>query len=306
MLDIEAVRAFTAVVDLRSFTRAAEALGTTQSAISLRLKKLEDQLQVRLLDRTPRSVRVSPDGAKFLEYARELLAAHERAFNYAKKKEYQPLKIGISDHVAGTSLPLLLSCIKPSDVGIIIELELGFSTDLLRKYDTGELDAIIIRSGGDRRDGEVLLEDTYGWFAAPSIMPEFNLPVRLVTVRSQCSVRSMAVRALDLAHIPWTDAFVGGEVAAVAAAVEAGIGIAPLANRIAPPSTIDVGPALSLPKLPPAKVVLLSALSKPELKNVVRVLSAAFQRAYSLEGSDADKADRPKKKRPMPETAKAR
>jgi DNA-binding transcriptional LysR family regulator len=301
MLDIEAVRAFATVADLRSFTRAAEALGTTQSAISLRLKKLEEQLQVRLLDRTPRSVRISTEGTKFLEYARELLAAHDRAFHYARKKEYHALKIGISDHVVGATLPSLLSCMKPSDTGILIELELGFSTDLLKKYDAGELDAIIIRSG-DRREGEILLEDNYGWFAASSMVPLPNPPVPLVTVRSQCSVRSMALRALDLARIPWTDAFVGGEVAAVTAAVEAGIGIAPLANRIAPPSTVDVGSALSLPKLPSAKVILLSSLSKPELKKVVRILSAAFQRAYGLDNATPD-ANKMKKKPSAPKSA---
>ena len=60
-LDVDAVRAFVMVADLHSFTRAAKALGTTQGAISVKLKRLEDRIGHRLLERTPRSVRVTSD-----------------------------------------------------------------------------------------------------------------------------------------------------------------------------------------------------------------------------------------------------
>ena len=50
-LDVEAVEAFVTIADMQSFTRAAEALGTTQGAISVKLKRLEDRLGQRLLGR---------------------------------------------------------------------------------------------------------------------------------------------------------------------------------------------------------------------------------------------------------------
>jgi DNA-binding transcriptional LysR family regulator len=78
-LDIDAVQAFVLGADLRSFTRAAEALGTTQSAVRLKLRRLEDGLGQRLLDRTPRLVRLSAAGAAFLAPARALLQAHHAA-----------------------------------------------------------------------------------------------------------------------------------------------------------------------------------------------------------------------------------
>ena len=62
-LDIEAVQAFVLTADLKSFTRAAEALDTTQSAVSLKIKRLEDGIGRRLLERTPRQVRLSADGS---------------------------------------------------------------------------------------------------------------------------------------------------------------------------------------------------------------------------------------------------
>ena len=70
-LDVEAVRAFLLVADLQSFTRAAEALGSTQATISVKLRRLEDKLGARLLERTPRRVRLSQQGAAFLPAARD-------------------------------------------------------------------------------------------------------------------------------------------------------------------------------------------------------------------------------------------
>ena len=78
-LDIESVQAFVLVADLQSFTRAAEALDTSQAAISVKLKRLEDRLGEKLIERTPRLVRLSARGATFLGVAREFIAAHERA-----------------------------------------------------------------------------------------------------------------------------------------------------------------------------------------------------------------------------------
>ena len=75
LADIDAVRAFALVADLQSFTRAAQAVGKTQSAISLQLKRLETRLSARLVERTPRSVKLTAAGAAFLERARDLLAA---------------------------------------------------------------------------------------------------------------------------------------------------------------------------------------------------------------------------------------
>ena len=78
-LDVEAVQAFVLAADLKSFTRAAEVLDTTQSAVSLKIKRLEAGLGRRLLERTPRQVQLSPDGSAFLGAARSLIAAHQDA-----------------------------------------------------------------------------------------------------------------------------------------------------------------------------------------------------------------------------------
>jgi DNA-binding transcriptional LysR family regulator len=78
-LDLDAVQAFIHIAELGSFTRAAEAMRTTQAGVSLKLKRLEKRLGCRLVERTPGYVQLSARGAAFLEHARELFEIHDRA-----------------------------------------------------------------------------------------------------------------------------------------------------------------------------------------------------------------------------------
>jgi hypothetical protein len=90
-------------------------------------------------------------------------------------------------------------------------------------------------------------------------------------------VRAQSIRALDKAGIPWTEAFTGGGTAAVAAAITVGLAVAPLAARVAPTGTLDVGPALGLPPLGRSAVVLHSRVSDPRARGALRTLAATFR-----------------------------
>jgi DNA-binding transcriptional LysR family regulator len=279
-LDLTAVRAFLLVAEMRSFTRTAEAIGTTQSAVSLMLKRLEAALGRRLLVRTPRAVGLTAEGAVFLEHARSLIAANDRAVAGGTSAERR-LTLGISDHAAGPELAAMLARLNAFDPGLAIEVEIGFSRPLIEAYDGGKLDAVIVRQEGSHRGGERLTEDAFGWFATPGFSHHPGDKLRLAMLAPGCGVRAVAIRALDAKRLPWREVFVGGGIAAVAAAVNAGIAIAPLARRVAPAGTVDVGPALRLPKLPRSKVMLHSRVGDPQTRAALRTLAAAFRGAAS-------------------------
>jgi DNA-binding transcriptional LysR family regulator len=92
-----------------------------------------------------------------------------------------------------------------------------------------------------------------------------------------CGVRAHTIRALGKAKIDWVEAFTGGGVTAIAAAINAGLAVAPLARRIAPPGTLDVGPILSLPRLGRSKVVLHSRVADARARAALRTLAATFR-----------------------------
>jgi len=277
-LDLDTVQAFIRVAEFGSFTQAAEAMGTSQAAISLKLKRLEQRLGCRLVERTPRYVELSSHGVSFLGHARELLEAHARAIASLTGNR-ERLTIGISDHVAGPELPALISRMNRQDPDMLIEIRIASSGDLLQSYDRRELDTVIVRLHAGRSDGEVVAEEKFRWFAAPGWQHRAGEPLPIATLAEPCGVRALAVQFLNSAGVAWREIFVGGGVAAVAAAVTAGLGVAALAPRMLPFGAIDVGPKLGLPDLPRLPVVFHSRVKNGRARDVLAALSSAFDGA---------------------------
>ena len=77
LLDIVVLRTFVAVVEAKGFTRAAAFVNLTQSAVSLHIKRLEEQVGRRLFDRTASKLALTSDGEILLSYAQRILALEE-------------------------------------------------------------------------------------------------------------------------------------------------------------------------------------------------------------------------------------
>lgn len=274
VLEVDAVRAFVMIADLQSFTRAAEALGSTQGAVSVKLKRLEDRLGKKLIERTPRQVRLSAQGETFLPPAREFLAAHERAFA-ALTAERRRFRLGIAAHVMGPEVPTLLAKLKSLDPCLAVEVLVDNSRTLLDAYEDGTLDAVIVRSDDDRRDGEVLGPEHFGWFASSDFEHHADEPLRIASHPSCCTVREVATRLLDAASIPWNEVFVGG-TSAVTAALSAGLAVAAFPCRLATPDMIEVSQMLNLPAIPSLSIILHSSLTDPKTRETLRAITAAF------------------------------
>ncbi|BDU21533.1 LysR substrate-binding domain-containing protein [Dyella sp. GSA-30] len=276
-LDLEAVKAFVLTADLQSFTRAAEALDSTQSAVSTKLRRLEEHLGRRLLERTPRQVRLSAEGAAFLVAARELVGAHDRAIA-SFDVEQRRLIIGISHQLIGGELPVLLRRMNEHDPNLVIELRVAGSREVSQAYEAGALDAaLVLQPAEQRRQGEVLFTESFAWVAAVDWELRAGQPLPLSTQGESCSIRAGAVNALDQAGIAWTEVFVGKGSSVVGAAASAGLAVAVLARRAAPAGTIDIGPALSLPPLPTQEAVMYTALNDRRSRNALHTLGIAFK-----------------------------
>ncbi|EJN08789.1 LysR family transcriptional regulator [Herbaspirillum sp. YR522] len=277
-LDLDAVQAFVLAADMRSFTRAAEALDSTQSAVSLKIKKLEQRLARRLLERTPRSVQLSTDGVQFLPLARQLLAVHERALGQLQADRVR-FSVGISDHVAGNDFAAVLAQVNRHDPAVVIEVRIAPSREVMQQYLRGELDAAIVRREPHDTDGQLVIQERIGWFAAPGWQQRPGEPLRLATFSTTCRIRDLALQRLDEAGIAWAEVFIGGGIHAVGAAVTAGLAVSALLVRTAPPGAVEVGARLGLPSLPLAQVVLHSRLDQARTRDMLRVLVAAIKAA---------------------------
>lgn len=277
-LDIDCVRAFVRIAELGSFTRAADMARMTQSAMSLKLKRLEERLDCKLVQRTPRHVELTARGAAFLEHARELLEVHDRAFTTLTEPR-QKLTIGLSDHVAGPELPALVARMNAQDPQLTIEIRIGSSLDLLRDYDLRLLDAAIVRFDKGRDGGQTIANEKFSWFASQNWRPSEGEPLPIATMPEPCGVRSLAGELLDRAGIEWREVFVGGGVTAVSAAVVAGMGVSALSRRMLPLGVVDVGPRLGLPALPTLPVILHTRIKNGRHSDTLNALTSAFKSA---------------------------
>lgn len=283
MLDLESVRLFVLAAEYGNLTRAAEAAATVQPVVSQRIKALEERLGRKLLDRSPRHVRLTNAGTSFLSHAKVLLAAHEAAL-MQDADEIPSVVLGISDHALGTSLQDLLQSLRHTlPARTRMSVRLGRSHEMRDLYDRGEVDLAVIRRDGGTGDGELLGEDGLDWYgeAAP---PSRDEAVPLVLLPAPCGVRAAAVAAVEKSGQPWREAFTGGSCLALAAAVQAGAGIAPLGRLTA----WGLTPYLhrdALPQLPKSQIVMLARTPERHHVNAANALTACIRRLLRTGGN---------------------
>lgn len=278
-LELDGVEAFVLTADLKSFTRAAEALGYTQPVISSKIRRLEDCLGRRLLDRTPRLVRLTTEGEAFLCRARALVAAHRSAAGCFDSGPGR-LSVGFGNHIVGPDLPQMIGHLARSEPGLVLEVEVGSSRDITLAYQRGDLEAAIVLSDTESTDATLIAREQFGWFGTDEYQPTDGESLHLVAQSNSCRVRQVAIEALDQAGISWREVFVGGGAVTVLAAAAAGLGVAALGRRLAAHTLKDLGERLALPPLPPRNLVLYSRVEDPRCERALQTLCAFLRGGY--------------------------
>ena len=274
MIDLESVRLFILSVELGSLTKAAEVAGTVQPVVSQKLKTLEQRIGRRLLDRTPRHLRLTEDGQVFLPKARELLAKHEEALTFGNETPLH-FSLAASDHAIGSRLsPAIRAMRLALPANAVIEVSIGFSRYVKETFASGHADAAIIRRNGGGSEGEILRTDRLGWRTAPGWRQRSNSAIPLVSLGSGCGIREIAVAELRGAGVEWRDAFTAGSCASLHEAILADAGIAPMGD-ISARGLPDRGAEFGLPPLPSSDIVLLSRARSSAHASAIRALAAA-------------------------------
>ncbi|MDJ1466125.1 LysR family transcriptional regulator [Nitratireductor sp. GZWM139] len=167
---------------LGSFARASAHLNATQSAISTRIQELEAHLAVTLFDRTRRSARITAEGAALLPLVQEVLDAAERLEQAAGRQPQVAgyVRLGVTEIVALTWLPELLSELRSAYPAVQVEIEVSLSQHLERKLERGTLDLIFAAS--DMQPSEFVSRQLgmiqFVWVAGPGLdgLPDMLTP----------------------------------------------------------------------------------------------------------------------------------
>src|SRR6476660_1262178 len=147
-IDLDLVRCFLTVVESGGFTQASKRLHVTQSGITLKIKRLEEQLNCRLFRRTTKPLELSHEGEIVLGYTRRLLdMSQEMCQRVAKPRKTGALRIGVVDHFGPQLLPLWLAEFRGIFPNVKIVSDIGLTHELLKDLEDDKFDLVIASSG---------------------------------------------------------------------------------------------------------------------------------------------------------------
>ncbi|MBV2206628.1 MAG: LysR family transcriptional regulator [Pseudomonas sp.] len=255
-IDTELLRSFVAIADHGGFTRAAEAVHRTQSAISMQMKRLEeDVLQRPLFERSGRQVSLTAEGQVLLGYARRILKLHGEVMTTLREPHMVgAVRIGTPDDYVMRFLPGILAQFAQAYPLVQVELHCEPSYQLLQRQD---MDLTIVTREPGTEIGQLLRQERFVWAEATGNDLHQQRPIPLAMFNSGCFCRAWVCNALDAAEIDYRIAYTSPSLAALMALVGAGLAVTAQLRSLIPPQLRILGEAEGLPALPQCSIVLL-------------------------------------------------
>lgn len=259
-LQIDWLKCFVAVVDTGSLSSAAGEVHRSQSAVSMQLKKLEDAVGRRLLDRGPRKLQLTPDGQTLLGYARRMLdlQAEAQAALYGEELTGR-VRLGVPDDYAAKYLTPVLKRFAPKHSGVEIELNCEQSTSLIPRVASGDLDLALVSRDHARR-GTLLFHEPMVWVGSTQFELWRRDPLPIAVYESASLARQATISALAAQRRAYRIVYHSSSLAGQLAAVESGLAVAVL-TRCSVPQHLQVlqnlPPEFELPPLDAMHVAVL-------------------------------------------------
>lgn len=253
-LQIDWLHCLVAVVDAGSLSAATVQLHRSQSAVSMQLKKLEDAVGHRLLERGARRLELTEQGRTLLGYARRMLDLQAEA-----QAALQPavlsgrVRLGVPDDYAATYLTPVLRRFAPRHSGVEIELNCEQSTALIPRVERGELDLALISRDHARR-GRLLFHEPMVWVGSPQLELWRRDPLPIAVYEDISLARRGAIHALALQGRRYKVVYHSCSLAGQLAAVESGLAVAALTQCSAPAQLQVLGREQGLGPLAPMQV----------------------------------------------------
>ncbi len=257
-LDVDLLRAFVTVVETGSFTRAAALLGRTQPAVSLQIRRLEDQLRSPLLDRKGKGVGLTTEGAALLPQARRLLRLNDEIVSTLGDGDLEgEVRFGAPEDIATMHLPGILGAFARSHPRIKLSVTCDYTANLLDQMSRGMLDlALIKREPVGPELGVRVWREPLVWVALDASIVEAS-PLPLIIAPAPDIYRKRALSALAGAGVAFRASFTSPSLAGQMAALRAGLGVGVLPAAMAPRDLTVLGSPL--PALTDSEIALVSA-----------------------------------------------
>ena len=152
LIDVDQLRTFIAIAETGSFTKAAEVVNKTQSAVSMQMKRLEERLERPIFARDGRASKLTEDGQRLLDYARRIVKLNvETLAAFSDAELSGRVRLGVPDDYADRYLPEIMARFSRVYPGVELTVICEPSVDLLERIDANEIDIAIVTNCESKR-----------------------------------------------------------------------------------------------------------------------------------------------------------
>lgn len=256
-LDSDLLRTFLAVAESGNFTRAAEGVGRTQSAVSMQIKRLEEVVGEVLFTRGARGVALTERGTELVANARRIVALlDETASSMRAAPLGGPVRIGIPEEYGQPVLSRALGAFAKRHSKVEVTVRFGYSVSQLASLAAGELDLAVVFEWQFPSGAEVLMNDPTVWVTSihHQLHLERPLPVAMYTRHGWS--REYALRSLEQRGIDYRFAYTSDTTNGLSLAVTAGLALAPMARSNIPPDCRELTEAEGFGAIDTTRVVM--------------------------------------------------
>jgi DNA-binding transcriptional LysR family regulator len=286
MLDTDQLRSFLAIVDSGSFTKAAERVHKTQSAVSMHIRRLEEQLGCALFVKQGRGARLTDEGEKLIEFARRMVQVEAGAFAALSRKGLRgAVRLGIPDDYAESFLADILAHYNRRHPLVELLVVCEASSDLAPQVAAGALDLALITDHQGLPGVEVLRNEPLVWVASERFQVEEGTPIPLALGSTTCCWRRATEEALESAPGLTRPRFFSKNFSAIGTVLRAGLAATILPLSMVGPGLKLLGRAEGLPELPLTRMGLIHAPGRPSEE--AKALAESIRQTLGAEARQA-------------------
>ena len=261
LIDVDQLRAFIAIAETGSFTRAADVVFKTQSAVSMQMKRLEERIGRPIFVRDGRASKLTEDGERLLDYARRIVKLNVEALAAFDDKELSGrVRLGVPDDYADRYLPEIMARFSRAYPGVELTVICEPSVDLLQRIDANGIDLAIVTNSEHVRPAETFRRERLLWVTSSRHSTHKEEPLPLALGRPTCTWRKLAIERLETVDRSCRLLYASSSAGAVAAAVLSGLAVSVLPESGLRPGMRILTPADGFPELPPCSIGLLRSL----------------------------------------------
>ena len=262
-LDLDQIRTFVAIAESGSFTRAADVVHKTQSAVSMQMRRLEERIGKPIFVRDGRISKLSEDGERLLGYARRMVRlSNETIAAFDETELTGSVRLGTPDDYADRFLPEILARFARSNPRVEVTVICEPSLTLMEMARTADIDLAIVTACGEMAT-EVVREEPLLWVTSSAHHTEQEEILPLALSKAPCMWRSAGLEALSAVGRKYRVRYTSGNSTAISAAVLAGLAVTVVAESALRPGMRVLSEAEGFPRLPSCEIGIIRSWNRP-------------------------------------------